>query len=523
MRLSALIALVLLPLFSAFSAEPLPGWSTSYGDSTLPGLVTGVAPSSFSTPVIVDLDNNSANGNEIVVAGGDGNLVAYSSAGAVLWRAQVPSARCSSGSRTNKMMSTPAASDLLGDGQVSVVIGYGGISNSGCGGGVVAFRGTDGSRLWTFDVRAQSSGERWHTVFSTPAIADVDGDGKKEIGFGTWDRRVYLLDSNGRLIWKYVAADTVWSSPSFADVDGDGKLEMIIGTDISENKHLKTKNGGIIYALRAHLRPSRNKQYWFQSREIVKWSTAFDQVLFGAPVVGDIDINNPGDEVVIGTGCYFSQGSVKKGAYYQVVSARTGRKLRTLPIGGCSPSSPALADLDGDGEDEVIVNANAGRAQPDGRVIAFDGRTGAQLWSVAPRATNSGSPRDIGTFRSPVVADLDGNGSLEVAVNILRATAILDAHSGAQLSCAMLACDSDRWMIEHGEQFLVSPSFGDIDGDGTMDLVTISKQTRLSRDFSVLSVFHNFYAEPLSNGGIDTPFAAPWPQTRYGASRAGHR
>ncbi len=123
-----------------------------------------------------------------------------------------------------------------------MVVGYGGFGGAVCGGGVVAYRGSDGAMLWHFDLKRFSKREhfyaRLHSVFSSPAVADVDGDGKMEVGFGAFDRNIYLLNADGTLRWYYHAADTVWSSPAFADVNADGKLEMIIGSDMTQNLNM---------------------------------------------------------------------------------------------------------------------------------------------------------------------------------------------------------------------------------------------------------------------------------------------
>lgn len=66
----------------------------------------------------------------------------------------------------------------------------------------------------------------------TPAIADIDGDGKDEIAIGIRDGRVFLLDGKGRALpgWPRETDSWVFRAPLMADVDGDGRFEIVVTT-----------------------------------------------------------------------------------------------------------------------------------------------------------------------------------------------------------------------------------------------------------------------------------------------------
>jgi outer membrane protein assembly factor BamB len=101
-------------------------------------------------------------------------------------------------------------------------------------------------KKWDFD--AQSA------INSAPLIADVDGDGKKEIVFGTKKGKLFVLGSDSAIKWFYDSNETVdevelmfldvesMSSidapPNVADLNDDGRNEVVFGTDL-----------GIIYVL----------------------------------------------------------------------------------------------------------------------------------------------------------------------------------------------------------------------------------------------------------------------------------
>ena len=225
----------------AIPFEALNGWAfeTSSGElnDEVPGLMLSGSTITYSSPAAANLDNDISNGLEVVIAGEDGTLYAYYANGEILWQTTLPNVSCSNPGRGNKTLSTPAIGDLDDNGVLSIVIGYGGISSRGCDGGIAVFNGVTGILEWKFSIKAfsesQQYGTRSYSVFSTPALADTDGDGKLEIGFGSFDRNVYLLEHDGSVRWYYNAADTVWSSAAFADINGDGRLELIIGTDIT--------------------------------------------------------------------------------------------------------------------------------------------------------------------------------------------------------------------------------------------------------------------------------------------------
>jgi len=99
-----------------------------------------------------------------------------------------------------------------------------------------------------YDFDAQSR------ITSAPYIADIDGDGKKEIIFGTKKGRLFVLDNELGIKWFYDSKEdtneidsffmegegssSIEASPSIGDVNGNGRQEIVFGTEL-----------GIIYVL----------------------------------------------------------------------------------------------------------------------------------------------------------------------------------------------------------------------------------------------------------------------------------
>lgn len=119
--------------------------------------------------------------------------------------------------------------------------------------------------------------------------------------------------------------------------------------------------------------------------------------------------------------------------------------LRTLTTEACSSSSPAIADIDGDGENEIVATVNGATGiGGDGtsRIKAFKASTGAVLWSVAPKFNGRGYSW-MGNFASPVIADINGDGSLEVLASTAAGVGVFNGADGSALSCQNGNCDTD--------------------------------------------------------------------------------
>lgn len=505
---------------------PIPGWTHPIAGSTRAsqddhGIVLPGGDVTYSSPALADIDGDPANGLETAVGGADGILYVYRADGSLLWSVNLPNKECAQSGSTNKLLSSPAVGKLFGDGVPYVVVGYGGIGGRACDGGVAVYRGPDGGAAWIFSLKLFAKREKfWSfspTVFSSPALADTDGDGKMEIGFGSFDRNVYLLNANGTVRWYYNAADTIWSSPAFANVDKDPDLEMIIGTDISANSRIRpiTKNGGYVYAFKTKAR--KRKLINFRQRDAFVWQTYLDQVVYSSPVIADVLATSPGPEVIVGSGCFFPQSSNDKGGkWIKVMSLKTGAVLQTLITNACLSSAVAVGDLDEDGTLEIVATVN-GSTQVGGdgysRVSAWKASSPIPFWSMIPleRGRNDSFG---GTFMSPVVADVDGNGSLEVLVANSASVSILEGRSGRQLTCDSGDCSDNPFTLYAGASLRATPAVADINLDGVLDVVIASGRRN---GHGMLFGWTDLAGLLGSTAGAHPAYSAPWPMARGNA------
>lgn len=487
-----IILLLLLLSVSLFAQiQPIPGWSKN-------GVSVPESRFGYASPLVADLNGDST--LDIVSVSVDGVVRAHSNTGALLWRTNLPNFGCK---KSDLAHSSPAIGDIFGNGVKHIVVGYGGLSSRVCGGGVVAINAATGATVWNFDVKKYAALKKFysisHGIFSSVALADTDFDGQMEIGFGGLDRNIYLLNSNGTVRWYYQAADTVFSSPTFANIDDTPELEMIIGTDVFGNKKMKpiVKSGGYLYALRTKPAKVRNL-YRFRNSDIVIWLNNYEQVIQSSPAVGELVADNPGLEIAVTSGCFYPERNPNKiGKWLKVVSARTGKTLRQLPLENCTSSSPAIADVDNNGTNDVVFSyAKNNVHNISGKVVAYSPNESRVLWATQPLAFGKTSSQ-LGFFVSNAIADLDGNGSLEVVVPNAGALTVLAGATGQQLSDNSLYVRSSS----------ATPTVVDINNDGRNDIIAVGSGLR---SLGAIYAFTNFrYNSPAAAAPA---YGVPWAQ-----------
>lgn len=531
-----LISLALIGISPTYAGprdqpNPLPGWTHSprFADDTSQqhGIVLAGKPIERGSPLIAEVDGNTSNGNEVVVGGRDGRVYVYKANGTLLWSKNVPIVGCAD----TALINGQATVGLLNpsDTYPSVLIGYGGMitTNRACDGGVIAYRGSDGATVWnfsqrTFDDNVTPEGpEQLYGVMTSPALADVDGNGTLEVAFGGFDRNFYMLNSNGSVRWYYHAADTIWSSPLFTNIDGDNDLEIIVATDISANPNIvpPTQDGGFLHAFDTQQRsPVRIA---FQTGYI--WRVATDQVLYSSPVEADLLASNTGTEIAIGSGCYFpTSSSSKRGKWIKIFRPSDGALLQTLNAPACVQSSPAVGDIDDDGLLEIVATVSGDASiGGDGKsdIVAWDPTNANPKWTMSPGDPNSGSNDAFGgDLQSPVIADLDGNGSLEVIAANFWSVHILRGSNGQALTYQ--GTSGPSLSLFAWGTLKSTPAVGDINNDGKLDLViggmNVNNDSRVI-DHGLLYAWTDFHLVLGSSAGSQRDYSVPWPQFRRDA------
>lgn len=143
-----------------------------------------------------------------------------------------------------------------------------------------------------------------------------------------------------------------------------------------------------------------------------------------------------------------------------------------IPLGHGGFTTPAIADLTGDGLPEIVV-ANGDK------VFAMRGK--GQMLPGFPVSINSAFSAPAlrtktnhikpGIFSSPVLADLDEDGKLDIVVSALDQRAYAWSARGALLPGWPVFLQDPNAAIPAGAESINTPAMADIDGDGHLDVI----------------------------------------------------
>ena len=320
-----------------------------------------------------------------------------------------------------------------------------------------------------------------HHIASSPAAADLDFDGSPEIIAASWDdSTLAVFHANGTMAagWPKKGAAPFWSVPAIGDIDNDGQLEIVIGSNASGKLYAWHANGTEVQDGDAN--PSTDGVYYTPIGSVISSPAIADlardghrEIVFGtsagrvyalkdgvvmpgwpfltsgfmssSPAVGDV-IPGGGLEVAIAS----SNDSVYVLTSSGARAPGWPRPLELTPGNG-RVNSPVLAALRrhlGDPSLCVIL------ASASGQIIAY-GPSGNILpgWSNVQLGAS--------TEASPAVADLDGDGSLEVLIGAEDRRLYAFHYDGTPVS---------GFPIETSAEIRGTPAIWDLDGDGATDI-----------------------------------------------------
>ena len=242
-------------------------------------------------------------------------------------------------------------------------------------------------------------------TFASPTFADIDGDGDQDLvaGESTGTLNYFLNESTGDTLaftsktgaenpFNGFDVGTV-SAPKFADIDGDGDKDLVVGEYSGTlNYYLNESAGGTI-AFTAKTSASENP------------FNGFNVGTYSSPTFADIDGDGDLDLVVgeyNGTLKYFlnesSGGTI-------TFTPKTGENNPFNGFDAGNLSSPKFADVDGDGDPDLVVGEYNGTLkyflnESAGNTITFSEKTGTD---------NPFNGLDVGNNSTPTFADIDGD------------------------------------------------------------------------------------------------------------------
>ncbi len=338
---------------------------------------------------------------------------------------------------------------------------------------------TDGSvHIWDYHGNEHTGWPQTglNVIQSKAAVGDIDPDYPGlEILIAGKQNKLYAWHNDGTAVtgWPLTVGETSgFKSPVLFDIDGDGFLEIILGQKIYPDGHVIVFNrDGTIYP---------------------GWPQPLDYMCVATPTVGDVD--NDGEIEI----CAVSYNSIflwdKDGV------AKPGWPKLDVAT-GMSYAQPVFADLDDDGDMEILHSYNVGTTNYVG-IYHHDGSDfenwpqtypGPQTY-VMPITGDIDNDSDLEIFggghglqigerhhtgeyvagwpvdqynpeASPIIFDLDNDGEREIVIGDNSSS--LHAYNGD-------GSIVEDWPIPAGGATMVnSAAVGDVDGDGDIEIALV--------------------------------------------------
>jgi len=327
---------------------------------------------------------------------------------------------------------------------------------------------------------------RGEAIFSDrqniPKVGDIDCDGRLDLMLGRLEGTITRyeadgLDASGAPQFRHITdrfqdieiiGQVIGDDPSLhgantmalEDIDGDGDLDLFWG-DFFEPGLLFIENTGSCSTPSLRTEPES-----FPLNDPIATSG------YNAPAFGDIDGDGDNDLLIGVLGGAYNPISTTIDNLYHLEQTASGsfnvvtpRYITNLDVG--SETFPAFADLDGDGDLDMLLG---NKIQPDdnetGKLFRFE-NIGTP---TAPQFRLRGTmPEFAGQYHfSPAFGDLDGDGDLDILMGTWRDNLMLVINEGSSTEPRWVIVDEAVVTLTRGRN--ATPALGDIDGDGDLDL-----------------------------------------------------
>ena len=334
----------------------------------------------------------------------------------------------------------------------------------------------DGRRLFAQDATPRAGFPvtltgHGRVVFNSPVAADLDGDGSKEIVVatsGVWNGSAYTSLPRLWVVRPNGTADPSGAVRWFADLTSEPYATPAIGDLTGDGvPEIVVAYGGYSDeptpgGVKAFQKTGANtwSQLWSFQLSIPGVSTH----VLSSPALGDVDGDGELDVV-------FGALDLKVHA----LKGTNGQAIAGFPVlvYDSVRGSPALADLDGDGEIEIIVGADCNTQGPP-----INTKAGGALWVLRTDGTiYPGFPQfdtppagqaAVGIGTAPVVGDIDGDGCPEIVAGTDHSTSLAEKF--------LYAWNNDGtpvagWPVSLSGHASGDPALANLDADAALEVV----------------------------------------------------
>lgn len=297
---------------------------------------------------------------------------------------------------------------------------------------------------------------------SSIMFADIDGDNDKDLFWGDlFGLSVYYIKNIGtaqNFNWNVIDTNSPEPNPYFSggynmpgiyDIDNDGRNDFFIGVLIGS----KTINNFVYYKNNGPL----NSPLFTKITD--NFILSADNGSYSYPCMADID--NDGDKDMF-------IGSDRSVAFFRNTGSTTSpafdRVTDSLPLAISNFNySAACGDLDGDGKKDLVIGYYASAR------LKFFKNTGTLVNPVFTLQSSQLDTMNLVQASAPVLADLDNDGDLDLLAGNSSGRLTFYRNIGTTAAFNFQFITGNYMSISVGND--AAPSLGDLDSDGDLDLL----------------------------------------------------
>ncbi|MBX2873791.1 MAG: T9SS type A sorting domain-containing protein [Saprospiraceae bacterium] len=394
----------------------------------------------FRNVTLVDLNGDQ---KDDILLGFDNRLRAYTDEG-LLWEKTL----------SGFIIYPPSVADINDDGELDIVQTTGSINGTGR----IYLLDKDGNTRSGWPLNFDGN---W--ILTAAALADLDGDNEMEIIFAerrSPSGRIHAVNYDGSSFggnWPVTLDATPAVTPSVGDVDGDNAVEVVVNS--TESRYVIQANGQLESGFPIKTHPER--RYSFQSPILADLND--DQAL---EIIGATHGDNVGGKPEF----YVMEGD---GSNYPGWPKAIAEDSWTF-------NTPTVLPMDGDFQ--IFMSRPIGDDENKDMLFAWDG--GGTALNGFPIRKNGGLEGLI------TVADVDNDDAFELVFG----SNTIDAEGNGFIHAYEMDGQTEvpNFPIRpRGWTFMNGANFGDVNGDGKMDLVALTYTQTFGA--GVDSVFLNVY------------------------------